>query len=104
MKPGDILNAKVRARILYLDYLVIELSYIENLFMKLKEITDSDQQISSLKSFSFLNELDELIIPNYERDKMITLLRQALDQSNNQTDYYSIYHQCNSCQKWSSGY
>jgi hypothetical protein len=77
-----------------------KLSYIDNLFLKLKEITDSDQQISSLDSFAFLNELDELIISNYERDKMISLLRQALDQSNSQTDYYSIYHQCNSCQKW----
>ncbi len=76
-----------------------EMSTIDILLSKLKEITSSDQ-FASLESFSFLYELDELIISNIESDKMVSSLRQALDQSNNQTDYYTTYRQCNNCQKW----
>ena len=77
-----------------------KMSIIDTLFSKLRNISDSDQQIASLESFSFLNELDELIVSNGERDKMINSLRQALDQSNNQADYYTVFRQCNNCQKW----
>ncbi len=77
-----------------------KMSIIDTLFSKLQNISDSDQQIASLESFSFLNELDELIVSNGERDKMINSLRQALDQSNNQADYYTVFRQCNNCQKW----
>jgi hypothetical protein len=77
-----------------------KMSNIDLLFTKLKLITDSEQQITSLESFTFLNELDELIVSNVERDKMVASLRKALDQSNNQVDYYSTFRQCNNCQKW----
>ena len=75
-----------------------KMSDIDLLWVKLKETGEA--QISSLDSFAFLNELDKLIVSNSERDKMVSSLRQALDQSNNQVDYFSSFKQCNNCQKW----
>ncbi|MHA1975299.1 MAG: hypothetical protein ACW98I_00230 [Candidatus Hodarchaeales archaeon] len=77
-----------------------KMASIDLLYSNLRKITDSDQQLSSIESFTFLNELDDLILSNAERDKMVSALRQALDQSNDQADYYSTFRQCNNCQKW----
>jgi hypothetical protein len=75
-----------------------KMAEIDLLFLKLKD--SGKQQIATIDSFTFLNKLDELIVSNAERDKMVSSLRQALDQSNNQVDYYSTFRQCNNCQKW----
>ncbi len=77
-----------------------KMSTLDQLYTKLLTLADSDQQLESLDSFAFLNLLDDLILSNSERDKSVSNLRQALDSSNNQTDYFHFFRQCTKCQKW----
>ena len=62
--------------------------------------TDHILQLESLDSLAYLNRLDDLIVTNTERDKCISNLKQSLDSSNNQTDFFSYFGQCAKCQKW----
>ncbi|MCK4848922.1 MAG: hypothetical protein KAT16_07865, partial [Candidatus Heimdallarchaeota archaeon] len=74
---------------------------IDQTFIKLRSIARSEEEDTTLDTFTFLNDLDNLIISNVRRDSIITDLRKKVyNQSNDQIDYYSFFRQCNKCSKW----
>lgn len=76
-------------------------SELDQTFMKLLSIARSEEENTSLDTFAFLNDLDNLIISNVQRDSIIADLRKKVyNQSNDQIDYYSFFKQCGKCQKW----
>jgi len=76
-------------------------SELDQTFTKLLSIARSEEENTSLDTFSFLNDLDNLIISNVQRDSIIADLRKKVyNQSNDQIDYYTFFKQCRKCQKW----
>ena len=76
-------------------------SEIEQTFTKLHSLARSEEEGTSLESYTFLNDLDRLLVTNTHRDSIINDLRKkAYNQSNDQIDYYSYFKQCRKCQKW----
>ncbi|MHA1513646.1 MAG: hypothetical protein ACTSRJ_06245, partial [Candidatus Hodarchaeales archaeon] len=76
-------------------------SELDQTFTKLLSIASSEEENTSLDTFSFLNDLDNLIISNVQRDSIIADLRKKVyNQSNDQIDYYIFFKQCRKCQKW----
>ena len=76
-------------------------SELDQIFIKLRSIAKSDDEGSSHADFTFLNDLDKLIISNTHRDAILSDLRKkAYNQSNDQIDYFSFFKQCRKCQKW----
>ena len=76
-------------------------SEIDQTFMKLLSIARSEEESTSLDTFTFLNDLDNLIISNVQRDSIIADLRKKVyNQSNDQIDNYTFFKQCRKCQKW----
>ncbi len=76
-------------------------SEIEQIFKKLRSIARSEEEGDSLDSYTFLNDLDRLLVSNTQRDFIINDLRKKVyNQSNDQIDYYSYFKQCPKCQKW----
>jgi hypothetical protein len=76
-------------------------SEIEQIFTKLNSLARSEEEGSSLDSYTFLNDLDSLLVTNTHRDSIINDLRKKVyNQSNDQIDYYSYFKQCRKCQKW----
>jgi len=74
---------------------------IDQTFLKLRSIARSEEEETSQDTFSFLNDLDNLIMTNDQRDSIIADLRKKVyNQSNDQIDYYSSFKQCRKCQKW----
>ncbi len=61
----------------------------------------SGEEGTSLESYTFLNDLDRLLVTNTLRDSIINDLRKKVyNQSNDQIDYYAYFKQCRKCQKW----
>jgi hypothetical protein len=77
-----------------------QITEISQLYFNLLSLADSSEQLESLDSLASLSSLNDLLITNTERDKCISNLKQALDSSNNQTDFFSYFGQCSKCQKW----
>ncbi|MHA2318733.1 MAG: hypothetical protein ACXAC6_13375, partial [Candidatus Hodarchaeales archaeon] len=76
-------------------------SEIEQIFTNLHSLARSEEEGTSLESYTFLNDLDRLLVTNTHRDSIINDLRKKVyNQSNDQIDYYSYFKQCRKCQKW----
>jgi hypothetical protein len=73
---------------------------IEHIFTKLQSLARSEEEGTSLESYTFLNDLDLLLVTNTHRDSIINDLRKKVyNQSNDQIDYYTYFKQCRRCQK-----
>ncbi len=55
---------------------------------------------SEQEYYLFLDNLNDLIITNTQRDDAITILKQSTIDQNKQDDFYTHFVQCNSCNKW----
>ncbi len=55
---------------------------------------------SEQEYYLFLDNLDDLIITNTQRDEAITILKQSVIDQDKQDDFYTHFVQCNSCNKW----
>ena len=74
-------------------------SALENQFNQLSVLiqeTDLD-----LEDFSFIENLDGLLITNTQKEEAISSLRRVKrGQEPGEKDFYSLFSQCNSCNKW----
>ncbi|UCG03297.1 MAG: hypothetical protein JSW11_04755 [Candidatus Heimdallarchaeota archaeon] len=65
-------------------------------------ISDSEMTINlELADYLFIENLDDLLITNTQRDKAINILKRVkIEQNLEEKDFYSLFTQCNSCNKW----
>lgn len=76
---------------------------IENRIKKLINLTEeTEKEVNiDLENYSFLENLDKLLITNVQRDDAINMLRQVrVEQGIDKEDFYSLFAQCNSCNRW----
>jgi hypothetical protein len=83
---------------------IIELgSSIEHRFNRLSTLINESEMIAelSLKSYSFIEHLDELLISNTQKDDAINTLRRVkVGKTRHERDFYSLFAQCTTCNKW----
>ncbi|MFX0182918.1 MAG: hypothetical protein ACFE95_07535 [Candidatus Hodarchaeota archaeon] len=73
----------------------------ENIFHNLINLTEETSIDAKLEFLPFLGELDKLLITNYQRDEAIKRLQDVIGEEVVQIkDFYLLYCQCNSCQRW----
>ncbi|UCG90278.1 MAG: hypothetical protein JSU57_00705 [Candidatus Heimdallarchaeota archaeon] len=54
-----------------------------------------------IEDYLFIENLDELLITNTQRDNAINILRRSrVPQSTDKVDFYSLFEQCSSCNRW----
>ncbi|UCE12422.1 MAG: hypothetical protein JSV04_09515, partial [Candidatus Heimdallarchaeota archaeon] len=71
---------------------------LEEYYNRLYELVTETETgpIKESEYYLFLENLDELLITNAQRDDAISVLRQSSDEN----DFYSLFVQCSSCHKW----
>ena len=82
---------------------IIELgSSIEHRFNRLSTLIDETETTDlNLKSYSFIENLDELLISNTQKDDAINTLRRVkVGKTPDEKDFYSLFAQCTTCNKW----
>jgi len=73
----------------------------ENIFHNLVNLAEETSIDAKLEFLPFLGELDKLLITNYQRDEAIKRLQGVVVEEAEQIEgFYSLYSQCNSCQRW----
>ena len=78
-------------------------SSLEDRFNRLSVLIDETELTTDieLEDYSYLEHLDELLITNTQKDEAINTLRRVkLGQELKEKDFYSLFSQCNSCNKW----
>ncbi|MFX1505433.1 MAG: hypothetical protein ACFFDC_04875 [Promethearchaeota archaeon] len=78
-------------------------SSLENRFSRLSALIDETKMTidSNFEAYSFIENLDELLITNTQKDDAINTLRRVkVGKSLDEKDFYSLFAQCNSCNKW----
>ena len=78
-------------------------SSLKDHFNKLSVLIDETELTTNvnLEDYSYLEHLDELLITNTQKDEAINALRRVkLGQDLEEKDFYSLFSQCNSCNKW----
>ncbi len=71
----------------------------ENQFTKLVSLVKNEIDESKLEYFPFLENIEELLLNNSQRDEIIASLRQGKVE-NKQEDFFSLFKQCKSCNNW----
>jgi hypothetical protein len=66
---------------------------------KLVSLVKNEINESKLEYFPFLENIEELLLNNSQRDEIINTLRQSRVE-NNQEDFFSLFKQCKSCYNW----
>ncbi|MFX0123563.1 MAG: hypothetical protein ACFFAE_07960 [Candidatus Hodarchaeota archaeon] len=83
---------------------IVELrSSLEDSYNKLSVLIYETEMPTNLelKDYSFIENLDELLITNTQKDDAINKLRRVkVGQNLEEKDFYSLFTQCNSCNKW----
>ena len=73
----------------------------ENIFHNLVNLAEETSIDAKLEFLPFPGELDKLLITNYQRDEAIKRLQGVVVEEAEQIEgFYSLYSQCNSCQRW----
>lgn len=86
--PSNIVNLR--------SSLIKRLNKLSTLINETEMTTNLD-----LDNYLFIENLNELLITNTQRDDAINLLRRVIvGQNIEEKDFYSLFTQCNSCNKW----
>ncbi|MFX0087158.1 MAG: hypothetical protein ACFFAU_16025 [Candidatus Hodarchaeota archaeon] len=72
---------------------------IDTQILQLKLLLNSKNQESKFESLPFLENIEELLISNAQRDEMITNLRNC-KINNDIKDFFTSFKQCTSCHHW----
>lgn len=74
---------------------------LEDYYNRLYELATETEKglVRESEYYLFLENLDELLMPNAQRDDAISILKQSNIEPS-VDDFYSLFAQCNSCNKW----
>ncbi|MFX0150215.1 MAG: hypothetical protein ACFFAJ_05505 [Candidatus Hodarchaeota archaeon] len=74
---------------------------MEKIYQNLINLAEETTIDAKLEFLPILRHLEELLITNHQRDEAINKLHYSIrEETGNKGDFYSLYSQCNTCQRW----